>query len=449
MGWCYFFVYWQGGVLKAYKNTGTSHKLMYRLYGTVYQSFYKIIASGIIIKKFNERIDNSGDFIVMSEFEKVIRRQQELMDRLNCSGAFSALKVLEENPASQALRQYQESIDALHENEALCILREETERTQNLLGPLNSCASLYGNLNSVLDSYRGISELTCVSSQVAELIEPLSVSKKALQNIAPAMDSLSKISSLTAHVFEEPSLLTYLHEVIESQIDTSLWDYYDSIDDAEKNFDDETVEKAIEIIQSPDVAEQIGDFLRKYGEKGKQIIAEIVVWITLAFLSGFVGYCCEPIYKILTPSFLRQEESIETTELTEIPVNTEIHVWNEVVNNFIEITYQINGEEYQGYITREELENNAELVSDKVTFEQICFINDYVEALAEKWGADPDIIYEFLNEGTNIINTYILKHYDVLKFLDEGELVSNLEEYCKQKGIVIPFIQNNTVEETK
>lgn len=386
---------------------------------------------------------------VMNELEKMIRKQQEIVDRLNGTGAFSALKTLEESSALRAFRQYEKTIAAWHEDKALRILREEAERTQKLLAPLSSYATTFGNLNAVMESYRGISELTCVSRHVVELIEPWSFSTKALQNITPAMNSLAKLSSLTNRVFEEPSLLTHLHEVLESQIDTSLWDYYDSIDGVEENFDEETVEEIVEIIESPDIAERIKVFLCEKGEKGKEIFVKVVKWITLAFLSGLLAYYSEPIYKVLTPSFLHQKESIEEIELTKIPANTEIHVWSEVTNNFVEITYQINGAEYQGYIAREELENNTELISGEVTFEQIAFINDIVEILAEKWGADPDSIYEFLNDETNLVNTYILKCYDALKHLDEIELTRNLEEHCKSNGIEIPFGHNNAVEEIK
>lgn len=385
----------------------------------------------------------------MNELEKVIIKRQEVVDRLNCSGVFSALKTLEESPALRALRQYERTIASLHEDRALRILREEAERTQRLLAPLNSYTTVFGNLTSVMESYRGINELTCVSRQVAELIEPWSMSAKALQSITPAMESLAKLSSLTNRVFEEPSLLTHLHEVLESQIDTSLWDYYDSINEVGENFDEETVEEISEIIQSPDIIERIKIFLREKGELGKQAIVAIVVWITVEFLSGLLSYCSEPIYRVIATTFLRQEESIEATELTEIPRNTEIHVWNEVTNNFVEITYQLNGTEYQGYITKEELENNAELVSGEVTYEQISFMNDMVEILAEKWDADPESVYEFLNNETDLVNTYILKCYDALKHLDETELVRILEEHCKSNKIEIPFAHNNAVEENK
>lgn len=385
----------------------------------------------------------------MNELEKVIIKRQEVVDRLNCSGVFSALKTLEESPALRALRQYERTIASLYEDRALRILREEAERTQRLLAPLNSYTTAFGNLTSVMESYRGINELTCVSRQVAELIEPWSMSAKALQSITPAMESLAKLSSLTNRVFEEPSLLTHLHEVLESQIDTSLWDYYDSINEVGENFDEETVEEISEIIQSPDIIERIKIFLREKGELGKQAIVAIVVWITLEFLSGLLSYCSEPIYRVIATTFLRQEESIEATELTEISRNTEIHVWNEVTNNFVEITYQLNGTEYQGYITKEELENNAELVSGEVIYEQISFMNDMVEILAEKWDADPESVYEFLNNETDLVNTYILKCYDALKHLDETELVRILEEYCKSNEIEIPFAHNNAVEENK
>lgn len=384
----------------------------------------------------------------MNEFEKIIKKQQELTDRLNYSGMFSAIKVLGANSFLQEMNRYQQTLTALHENESLRILRDESERISQLVEPMNqSYRAICGTLVPVLDSYNKISELTCVSRQVAELLEPLSMSTKVLQNISPALDEFSKISTLTTHVLKEPSLLTYLHEVIKSQIDTSLWDYFESLEDDEIDID--VLDEAIEIIKSPGVGEKMQAFLKEKGEAGKKILAKIVYNLFIIFISGYLTHCFEPIYKVMTPSFLRQEDNAETTELVEIPKNTEIHVWNEVTNNYIEITYQIDGQEYQGYITRKELEQNTELISGEVSLEQIVFINDIVEALAERWDASPNSTYKFLNEETNLINTYILKCYDALKLLDESEIINNLEEHCEQKGIAIPFARNNMVEEIK
>ena len=72
-----------------------------------------------------------------------------------------------------------------------------------------------------------------------------------------------------------------------------------------------------------------------------------------------------------------------------------------------------------------------------------------VTEIAKKWDVDPDSVYEFLNNETNLVNTYILKCYDALKHLDETEFARNLEEHCKSNGIEIPFAHNNVVEEIK
>ena len=248
---------------------------------------------------------------------------------------------------------------------------------------------------------------------------------------------------------ENSRILTYLYESIENQIDTSLWDYYDSIEENEENVDDQTVDEFVEIVQSSDVLERLKTFLREKGEKGKKLVVAAVVWLMLNFLSGLLNHYSEPIYRMLTPSFLRQEENAETVELTEIPANTEIHVWNHTENNYIEITYQIDGQDYTGYITKEELDKNTELISSEITFEKICFINDITAVLSNRWKVTPDSVYEFLNGENNLINTYILKNYEALSLLEESALINNIEDYCEYNDIVIPVEKNDISEATE
>lgn len=56
----------------------------------------------------------------------------------------------------------------------------------------------------------------------------------------------------------------------------------------------------------------------------------MVKWLLLIFLGGLVEHWCEPVYRVLTPSFLFQEEKADTENKIEIPVNTEVHVWNNI-----------------------------------------------------------------------------------------------------------------------
>lgn len=77
------------------------------------------------------------------------------------------------------------------------------------------------------------------------------------------------------------------------------------------------------------------------------------------------------------------KKSVETEPIVKIPSDTEIHVWREVVNQFIEITYTVNNIEYQGYITKEDLENNSQKISNEIEMEHLIFIQNTVETLAK------------------------------------------------------------------
>lgn len=75
-------------------------------------------------------------------------------------------------------------------------------------------------------------------------------------------------------------------------------------------------------------------FLVKREEKDKSIIVLVIKWILLVFVAGLLEYWCEPIYEVLTPPFIHQEESIDTEDIIEISLNTKIEVWDgSVVTN--------------------------------------------------------------------------------------------------------------------
>ena len=90
-----------------------------------------------------------------------------------------------------------------------------------------------------------------------------------------------------------------------------------------------------------------------------------------------------------------------------------------------------------------EFETNTEKISDEVELEHIIFINDVTQILSEKWNIQPEQVYYFLKDDTDLLNDYLLKHYDVLQLLDEAELIGNIEKYCGEQGITIPIMQES------
>lgn len=59
-----------------------------------------------------------------------------------------------------------------------------------------------------------------------------------------------------------------------------------------------------------------------------------------------------------------------------------------------------------------------------------------IHSLAEKWQKKPREVYEILNT-TGILDTYILKCYDVLHTLGKNYLVEDITEFVKEKGVAV------------
>ena len=66
------------------------------------------------------------------------------------------------------------------------------------------------------------------------------------------------------------------------------------------------------------------------------------------------------------------------------------------------------------------------------------FINNVTNLLAARWEMDPEQVYAFLKDDADLINGYLLKHYDVLSLLDEDGFMEALEAYCAKEGIELP-----------
>lgn len=94
-------------------------------------------------------------------------------------------------------------------------------------------------------------------------------------------------------------------------------------------------------------------------------------------------------------------------------------------------------------MTQEEFEANTEMISDGVKLEHIVFVSDVTQLLSDKWHIQPEQAYNFLKNDTDLVNEYLLKHYDVLGLLDESELVENIEKYCEQHEISIPAVNES------
>lgn len=259
------------------------------------------------------------------------------------------------------------------------------------------------------------------------------------------ISDLDALSSITRRLYEQPDLLEELRRAVELQVKTIERECYEPNCECKDEFTEDEIKEFMNAVDSPNIVEKIQLFVAEYGERGKRLLIKFWTDVISMALAGYIAYCCTPVYKILVPSILL-EEAGESKVVTEIPANTQINLWSEVNNDYVSVTYDLDGKEFSGYITRKDLENNAVKVSNEVKWEHIVFIDEIVKLFADKWSVTPENVYAFLKEDTNLLDTYLLEHYDVLIKLDDNQRLNIFEKHCKEHGI---DIQKYFVEKTQ
>lgn len=372
----------------------------------------------------------------MSSMEEFIRTQNRIREQFAVPKAAAALTM---DGSMQAYASATKAAASIQVEPALLGFAKELQKYRDMHESVyKSFSAVQQVLSPVLEEYHRVSEVVSVAKKVQESIQPITNYLKDIEPILPDTKVLSQLAEIRRRILLEPLVLICLQEAIETQINSSLWEYEVEQDEFEEPFADEMQEDILMLTETEDKVGFLTQFLAKWGEKGRAIIVSAIKWIMITFIAGLVEHWCEPVYKVLTPSFLLQKENADTENKIEIPVNTEIHVWNDITNNFVEITYKIDDTEYQGYMEQGEFEANTEKISDEVELEHIIFINGVTQMLSEKWNIQPEQVYSFLKDDADLLNDYLIKHYDVLNLLDEAELVENIEKYCEDQGILIP-----------
>lgn len=377
----------------------------------------------------------------MSSMEDFIQVQKRIKEQFTVPQAVSALKMDGGMLAYANAARTAASIQI--DPSLLSAMTELQKYKEQYESAYKSVAVIQQTLNPVLEEYHRISEAVSVVRNVQESIQPITNYLKHIKPVLPDTKVFSQLEEIRSRFILQPTVLIGLQEAIEAQINASLWEYETEQDELQEPIADEIKEDILLMPDEEDTAGWLERFLEKWGEKGKAIIVSVLKSLLATILAGLITYWCEPVYKVVTPSFLLQEANADTENKIEIPVNTEVHVWNDITNNFIEITYNIEGREYQGYMEQNEFNANMEKISDEVELEHIVFINEATQVLSEKWNALPEQVYSFLKDDTDLINGYLLKHYDILVLLDNEEFVETFERHCEAQKIEIPQFTDN------
>ena len=212
------------------------------------------------------------------------------------------------------------------------------------------------------------------------------------------------------------------------------------LDGALKTWDDipEELEEDIQDIIAGEFSDSdIEAYDKKWGERGikalKTVIKVLLIFIIQNFFGGYIGHLSEPIYKVIDqiPTFF--ERALESKQSENIPSGTEITVWSDETQDFVEVSYKIDDEVQQCYIQREVLSENAHKISDGMQIEEIVYVNWCVEVMAKNWDVEEAVAYDRICQDTETLEKFILPNYEALSTMEEEDVFKEIEKFYQEQ----------------
>lgn len=375
--------------------------------------------------------------IRMGYFNDSIRWQQQIADQMSALKMSGVLDLVQN---TTFMDNYKSIISATQGiRDTLEPLRHQFDYMKNLNlllpsiePPLTSNINLNANIlsDSMLGSYEMFAGTAQSIAKVADITAPWI---EEVQNISENLPDMSLLEKLMRDVVTPTipamSALENLNRILPkfpiSGLDGALRTWDDIPEELEEDIQD--------IIAGEFSDSDIEAYDKKWGERGikalKTVIKVLLIFIIQNFFGGYIGRLSEPIYKVIDqiPTFF--ERALESKQSENIPSGTEITVWSDETQDFVEVSYKINDEVQQCYIQRELLNENAHKISDGMQIEEIVYVNWCVEVMAEKWGVEESAAYDRICRDTETLEKFILPNYEALSTMEKEDVFKEIDEF--------------------
>ena len=373
----------------------------------------------------------------MGYFDDSIRWQQQIADqmsRLKMSGVLD----LVQNTAF--MDNYKSIISATQGiRDTLEPLRHQFDYMKNLNlllpsiePPLTSNIKLNANIlsDSMLGSYEMLAGTAQSIAKVANITAPWIEEMKNISENLPDMSLLEKLMrDVVTPTIPAMSALENLNRILPKFPMSGL-------DGALRTWDDipEELEEDIQEIIAGDFSDtDVENYSKRWAEKGIRALKTIVITLLINLFWGYIGHRAEPLYKVIDqiPTFF--ERALESKQTENIPSGTEITVWSDETQDFVEVSYKINDEIQQCYIQREVLNENTHKISDGMQIEEIVFVNWCVEVMAKNWDVEEAVAYDRIYQDTETLEKFILPNYEALSTMEEEDVFKEIEKFYKNR----------------
>lgn len=388
----------------------------------------------------------------MGYFDDSIRWQQQIADQM--SGLkMSGVLDLVQNTAF--MDNYKSIISATQGiRDTLEPLRHQFDYMKNLNLSLQSIESpLISNINMNAALTENYEKLVGTAQSIAEVANITAPWIEEMQNISKNLPDVSLLEKLMRDVvtpiIPAMSALENLNRILPKFPMSGL-------DDALRTWDDipEELEEDIQDIIAGEFSDSdMEAYDKKWGERGikalKTVIKVLLIFIIQNFFGGYIGHLSEPIYKVIDqiPTFF--ERALESKQTENIPSGTEITVWSDETQDFVEVSYKINDEIQQCYIQRELLNDNAHKISDGMQIEEIVYVNWCVEVMAKNWDVEEAVAYGRICQDTETLEKFILPNYEAFSTMEEEDVFKEIEEFYQEQMNLLKIKRQKETEKNE
>ncbi len=389
----------------------------------------------------------------MGYFDDSIRWQQQIADQM--SGLkMSGVLDLVQNTAF--MDNYKSIISATQGiRDTLEPLRHQFDYMKNLNlllpsiePPLTSNIKLNANIlsDSMLGSYEMLAGTAQSIAKVANITAPWIEEMKNISENLPDMSLLEKLMrDVVTPTIPAMSALENLNRILPKFPMSGL-------DGALRTWDDipEELEEDIQEIIAGDFSDtDVENYSKRWAEKGIRALKTIVITLLINLFWGYIGHRAEPLYKVIDqiPTFF--ERALESKQTENIPSGTEITVWSDETQDFVEVSYKINDEIQQCYIQREVLNENTHKISDGMQIEEIVFVNWCVEVMAKNWDVEEAVAYDRIYQDTETLEKFILPNYEALSTMEEEDVFKEIEGFYQEQMNLLKIKRQKDTEKNE
>ncbi len=353
---------------------------------------------------------------------KYIRSMSEMTE--NIRGIYFNSSYME---AVQNAQRMASAIRGVYDNPGYMKVVESARRMVETLN--SSIPNLYYNPSLIKSTNRILEALS--NSKIYSDNAMKSMLSSISKAIEPQMILLNQnnILEITRRHFESVEFssqnLSFMMKNLQEAISNSEELYDNSVD---WEIDDSEISESIEFAVTGNLSQdEIEERNKKSGGGFVLCLKNILIWLMVTILSGYIQYAFQPIYETADRILLKKEANKDSINIGYVEPGSKITIHSNK-DGYTEISCEYEDGVVQGYAEKREIDNNTKVVYKSLSDDEVVFVANCMMLMSEYWDVDLNETNERLNVKYNIVRDYIVPNYNKFSEMDFDELADNISQ---------------------